>query len=197
MANNLWIQNNPHAAAMDSKTFRNSGIRQQGKRLVYWPKEVICLPAVDPYRFWNFVVGRAAAVAAAGSIEMILVPALGFMLIMTAAASKIFSLAIRVRLRERNNINRLAKPFFKDFSRENWVEHMFFHKDTLTHIFKDDEMDSFFFFLCGCLMDSPYNHMLFQQICVDIIGGVLLVPNIGVGFFSWNHFYLANFVFIW
>ena len=68
MANNLWIQNNPHAAAMGSKTFQNSGIRQQGKRLVYWPKEVICLPAVDPYRFWNFVVGRAAAAsAAAGS----------------------------------------------------------------------------------------------------------------------------------
>ena len=62
---------------------------------------------------------------------------------------------------------------------------MFFHKDTLTHIFKDDEMDSFFF-LCGCLMDSPYNHMLFQQICVDIIGGggVHLVSYIGeVG---WN-----------
>ena len=55
------------------------------------------------------------------------------------------------------------------------------------HIFKeeDDEMDSFFF-LCGCLMDSPYNHMLFQQICVDIIGGggVHLVSYIGeVG---WN-----------
>ena len=103
-----------------------------------------------------------------------------------AAASKIFSLAIpsssERELHKIMCINHLAKPFFKDFSRENWVEHMFFHKDTLTHIFKDDEMDSFFF-LCGCLMDSPYNHMLFQQICVDIIGGVLLVPNIGVGFF--------------
>ena len=127
MANNLWIQNNPHAAAMDSKTFRNSGIRQQGKRLVYWPKEVICLPAVDPYRFGILLLEEKQPPLLLLAVEMILVPALGFMLIMTAAASKIFSLAIRVRLREEhNNINHLAKPFFQGF---------FSWKLSRTHVF--------------------------------------------------------------
>ena len=144
MANNLWIQNNPHAAAMDSKTFRNSGIRQQGKRLVYWPKEVICLPAVDPYRFWNFVVGKRSTSRHRRYCCWQYRNDPGYSIIgihadndTAAAASKIFSLAIpsssERELHKIMCINHLAKPFFKDFSRENWVEHMFFHKKTLTH----------------------------------------------------------------
>ena len=142
MANNLWIQNNPHAAAMDSKTFQNSGIRQQGKRLVYWPKEWFVSLQLIHIDFGILLLGRGVRHRRYCCWQYRNDP--GYSIIgihadndTAAAASKIFSLAIpsssERELHKIMCINHLAKPFFKDFSRENWVEHMFFHKKTLTH----------------------------------------------------------------
>ena len=141
MANNLWIQN-PHAAAgQHFSKFRNSATR---KTIGLLTERVICLSAVDPYRFWNFVVGKRSTSRHRRYCCWQYRNDPGYSSIgihadndTAAAASKIFSLAIpsssERELHKIMCINHLAKPFFKDFSRENWVEHMFFHKKTLTH----------------------------------------------------------------